>query len=54
MPTKISCREAGFDCAFELQSEDETEVIEFTRQHAESSHDMDLSRADVAELLQTV
>lgn len=31
---RISCREAGFDCDFEVKSEAEEGVIEFAREHA--------------------
>lgn len=54
MAKHISCREAGFDCDFEIRSENEDEVIEFARQHAEQSHDMELSRTQVEEYVQDV
>lgn len=54
MPQKISCREAGFECDFEVQSENEDEVIDFAREHAAQAHEMDLSRSDVREYVQTV
>ena len=54
MTKQISCREAGFDCDFEVRSESDDEVIEFARQHAEQSHDMELSRSDLEEYLQEV
>ncbi len=54
MTKKVSCREAGYDCDFEVQSEDENEVIDFTREHAKGTHDLDLSRSDTEGLLQDV
>lgn len=54
MAKRISCQEAGFDCEFEMQSEDEDEVIRFAQEHADRSHDMELSRSEVSEYLQDV
>lgn len=54
MTKKVNCREAGYDCDFEIQSEGEDEVIEFTRQHAKEEHGMELSRSDAKGLLQDV
>lgn len=51
MPKKVSCRDAGYDCDFEVQSEDADEVIEFTRRHAKGTHDLEMSRADTEGLL---
>lgn len=51
MVKKVSCREAGYDCDFEVQSENESEVVEFTRRHAERTHGMDLSRSDAEGLV---
>ena len=49
MTKRLACREAGFDCEFEVQSENEDEIIEFARQHAQQTHDMDLSRSQIEE-----
>lgn len=54
MVKQINCREAGFDCDFHVQSESDDEVIEFARRHAEQTHDMELSRADLEEYVQDV
>lgn len=52
MARKINCREAGFDCDFEVQSESEDEVIEFAQTHARRTHEKDLSRSDIRGYLQ--
>lgn len=45
MVKEISCINAGFeDCAFLVRSENEEEVIEFARRHAERTHGTDASR----------
>lgn len=45
MTKEISCINAGFeDCAFLIRSEDEEEVVEFARRHAESTHGTAASR----------
>lgn len=52
MAKQVSCREAGYDCDFLVQSESRDEVIEFTRQHAKQTHDMEISTSDVEGLMQ--
>ena len=54
MTSKISCREAGYDCAFAVQSESEDEVIDLARRHAEQTHGLDLSREDARGLVRDV
>jgi predicted small metal-binding protein len=45
MVKEISCIHAGFeDCEFLIRSESEEEIIEFARQHAKRTHDMDADR----------
>lgn len=34
-------------CAFRIRSEDDDEVVELVREHADEKHDMDLSESDV-------
>lgn len=34
-------------CAFQIRSEDDDEVIDHVRTHAEEMHDMTMSRSDV-------
>lgn len=52
MVHQISCREAGYDCDFVIESENEDELVDFVRQHADRTHDMALSAADVKGLIQ--
>ncbi|WP_082230838.1 DUF1059 domain-containing protein [Haloprofundus marisrubri] len=47
MSHRVTCREHGFDCDFEVTSENETELIEFVRTHAKSTHDLSVSDDDV-------
>lgn len=54
MTSKISCRAAGYDCDFAVQSESEDEVIDLARRHAEQTHDLELSREDARGLLKDV
>lgn len=45
MVKEISCIHAGFEnCEFLIRSENEEEIIEFARKHAERTHDMEASR----------
>lgn len=45
MVKEISCINAGFeDCEFLVRSENEDEVIEFARRHAEHTHGTTASR----------
>lgn len=34
-------------CSFQVQSDDDEEVINHVQEHAEEAHDMDVSSADV-------
>ena len=52
MTSTISCREAGYDCDFSLQTESEDELIDLTKRHAERMHDIELSSEDVRGLIQ--
>lgn len=49
MVKQVSCREAGMDCDFLIQDENEDELIELVQQHAENTHEMTMSRTDVEE-----
>ena len=49
MVKQVSCREAGLDCDFLIRDEDENELIEFVRQHASDTHDMEMSPDEVRE-----
>ena len=54
MVKELSCRSAGYDCDFMIRSENEDQLIEMVQQHAKETHDMDMSPADVRDLLKTV
>lgn len=54
MVKEISCREAGYDCDFQIRSENEEELIEFVQQHARETHDTDMSVSDVRGAWKTV
>lgn len=54
MAKQISCREAGYDCDFEIRSENEAELVEIVQQHAMETHDTELSESDVKGLWKTV
>lgn len=55
MTKEVSCKEAGMsDCAFLIQSENEAELIEFTQQHAEQTHDTAVPRTRVEALMKSV
>jgi predicted small metal-binding protein len=41
-------------CGFQVQSEDDDEVIDFVKNHADSKHDMNLSTSDVRDGLKQV
>lgn len=49
MVKQVSCREAGMDCDFLIQDENEDELIDLVQQHAENTHEMTMSRTDVEE-----
>jgi predicted small metal-binding protein len=42
------------ECSFLIRSDDEDEVIDVVRTHADESHDMRVSRADVEAGIETV
>lgn len=52
MVHQISCREAGFDYDFLVQSESDNEVVALARQHAEQTHGRELSCGDLEKYLQ--
>ncbi len=55
MAKEVSCIHAGFeDCAFLVRSEDESELIEFVRRHAERTHDVSVSRDHVKKIMKEV
>lgn len=51
MAKKIACEDEGMDCAFEIVSEDEAEMVDFVQIHARSVHDMSPSESDVRDMI---
>ncbi|WP_224270394.1 DUF1059 domain-containing protein [Haloprofundus salinisoli] len=47
----MTCREHGFDCDFDIVSEDEAELIEFVQTHAKSNHGISPSEEDVRKMI---
>lgn len=41
-------------CEFRIQSENETEVVEFVQQHAHDTHALDLTEDQVHDMMQNV
>lgn len=52
MTKEVICGEVTGDCAFHVRSDDEAEVIDIVQRHAETKHDMSLSRSEAGELVQ--
>lgn len=52
MVKEVSCIHAGFEeCEFLVRSENEAELIEFVRRHAEQTHDVTVSRTHVERIM---
>lgn len=52
MVKEISCINAGFeDCDFLVRSENEEEVLEFAKQHAEQTHGTNASREHLEKVM---
>ena len=55
MVKEVSCIHAGFeDCEFLIRSEDERELVEFVRKHAEQTHDVSVTRDHVENITREV
>jgi predicted small metal-binding protein len=50
----VNCREAGFECDFEAESEDDDELVRTVQEHAKKVHHIDLSKDDVMGLAVSV
>ncbi|WP_411963352.1 DUF1059 domain-containing protein [Haloferax sp. YSMS24] len=50
----VACRDAGYDCDFEVRSENEEELIRFVREHAQDTHGVGMSSDDVRGAMKTV
>jgi predicted small metal-binding protein len=51
MVHEVICAEAGMDCAFEVRSEDPDELVEIVQFHAQESHNSDIQRVEVEDLM---
>jgi predicted small metal-binding protein len=47
MVKQVVCERAGHDCAFEIRSEDEDELIEMVQAHAQDQHGSNLAPDEV-------
>lgn len=54
MARELACWEAGYDCDFLIRSEDESQLIRFVQEHAQETHDMEMSQDDVRGAWKTV
>jgi predicted small metal-binding protein len=54
MAKEIACRDAGYDCDFEIRSENEAELIEFVQEHARETHNTEMSSDDIRGTWNTV
>ena len=54
MTKEVVCREAGYDCDFMIRSEDESQLIDFVKEHARESHGNEVSSQDIRGLWNTV
>lgn len=54
MAKEVNCREAGYDCDFLIRSENEDELVRFVQEHAQETHDTEMSSADVRGAWKTV
>jgi predicted small metal-binding protein len=51
---QFSCRDAGYDCEFFLETGDVDEAVHHVQDHAERNHDRERSRSDVEDHLSKV
>jgi predicted small metal-binding protein len=54
MVKQIACSDAGYDCDFEVRSEEESDLIEQFQHHVRATHDDDLPAAEVRDAWRTV
>ena len=51
---RVSCKDAGANCLFSIQSEDKGEVLSLTLQHARAWHKYDITPKLVEDLTKTI
>ncbi|MFC7204820.1 DUF1059 domain-containing protein [Haloferax namakaokahaiae] len=54
MTKHVNCRDAGFDCSFEAEADDDDELVHEVQEHAKKAHDADFTREDVMGLAVSV
>lgn len=55
MVNEVACIHAGFeDCEFLVRSEDDDELIDIVREHADRVHDVTVSREHVERIMRSV
>lgn len=55
MVKEVRCIHAGFEgCEFLIRTEDEAELVEFVRSHAERAHDVSVSAEHVRRIARDV
>lgn len=54
MTKQIKCSEAGYDCQFLIQSENEDELVTFVQTHSRDTHQTDVSRDQVEQMMTDV
>jgi predicted small metal-binding protein len=54
MTKEVVCREAGYDCDFMMRSEDESQLVDFVKEHARESHGTEVSSQDIRSMWKTV
>ncbi len=54
MSEKLRKIECPSPCNFSVQSHDEKEIVELTRQHAKKQHNMMITEQDVRKMIKTV
>lgn len=47
MTKEVVCERAGYDCAFEIRSENEDELISMVQEHAQEQHGTSLAPDEV-------
>ena len=54
MVKQIVCREAGYDCDFEIRSENEDEMVRFVKEHVQNVHGVGMTNDEIRGAMKTV
>lgn len=52
MAKHVRCADSGMNCDFEIQSENEDELVDFVQIHSRTAHDQSMSESDVRQMMQ--